>query len=187
MSIRERVGTGLLVAAALALALTFAACSGDDTPPYPVIEVTPVTSVHTAYASGSTQDFRAGDFMMYPVPLTSAGALDITVDWTYPSSWIYVYFGGTRCTYEELAKRTCPFLISSETRQPKPRVLYTDKLAVGQYYLVLYNVPWDVRTKTGTDNTETIVFQIGLTVSNESGRQVPVELGQPMVVRRPGR
>ncbi len=188
MPIRKRVATGLLlVAAALALLLPFAACSRDFEPPFPVVQVTPLTSAHALYASGSKQDFHSGEYMMYPIELTVAGVFDITVDWTFPSSWIYVYFGETRCGYDELAQGTCPFLISSATTTPKPRTLVTEKLAAGQYYLVLYNVPWDVRTRTGTDNTETVVFQIGLTVTSESGERVPVRLGQPIVLPRPGR
>jgi hypothetical protein len=187
MPIRERVGSGLLVATGLALLLPFTGCSGDDTPAYPVIEVTPVTSVHSVYASGKRQNFLSGDYMAFPIQLSVAGRLDITVDWTFSSSWIYVYFGNTLCSYDDLAKHTCPFLISSETRTPKPRVLYSDRLPVGQYYLVLYNVPWDARTKTGTDNTETVVFEIGLTVTADSGARLPVQLGQPIVFRQPGR
>ncbi len=187
MPITKRVGSGWLAVVGLGLLLPFAGCTGDDTPPYPVIEVTPVASVHSIYASGKKEYFQTGEYMAFPIQLTVAGRLDITVDWTFSSSWIYVYFGETRCTYEELAKKTCPFLITSETRTPKPRILYTDKLAAGQYYLVLYNVPWDARTKTGTDNNETVVFEIGLTVTASSGERLPVQLGQPIVLGQPGR
>jgi hypothetical protein len=187
MPIRKRVGAGLLVAAALTLLLPFAACDTSDTPPYPVIAVTPVPSARSVIANTSHQDFQSGIYLMYAFELTGGGVLDITVDWTFPGSWIYVYFGQTRCTYEELEKRTCPFLISSETQLPKPRLLYTEMIPAGQYYLVLYNVPWDVRTKTGSDNTETVAFQLGLTVTAESGERRPVKLGQPIVVAPPGR
>jgi hypothetical protein len=190
MSITERVGTGLLVAAVVALLLPFAACSTSDTPPYPVIEVTPVAQVASAraiIATASRQNFMSGDFVIYPVPLASPGVLDILVDWTFPNSWIYVYFGQTKCTYEELEKRTCPFLIASETQLPKPRVLYSQKLSAGQYYLVLHSLPWDARTKTGSDGMETIIFQLGLTVTAESGVRLPVRLGEPIVLSRPGR
>jgi hypothetical protein len=189
MPIRKRVGTGLLIAAVAALLLPFAACNTSDTPPYPVIEVTPlpVQAAHGVIATGSQRNFASGVFVMYPIELTVGGVLDITVDWTFPSSWIYVYFGQTHCTYEDLAKRTCPFLISSETTKPKPRVLYTNTLAPGKYYLVLYNVPWDARTKTGTDATETVIFRIGETVAAESGERQPVLLGRPIVVAQPER
>jgi hypothetical protein len=187
MPIRKRVGSGLLVAVALALLSSFVACSSDDTSSYPVVQVTPIPSVRSPYASGSHQNFASGDYLMYPLPLTVSGVLDVTVDWTFPTSWIYVYFGETRCSYEQLAGRTCPFLISSETQQPKPRVLVTQKLAAGQYYLVVYNVPWNVHTKTGSDNTETVIYQANITVFTESGARVPIRLGEPIVVPGPGR
>jgi hypothetical protein len=186
MPITKRVGSGLLVAAVVAQLLPLAACNGSDTPPFPVIEVTPLPSARAVIATRSQRDFQSGIYVMYPIELTVGGVLDIVVDWTFPNSWIYVYFGQTRCTYEELEKRTCPFLVSSETQLPKPRVLYTEKLDGGQYYLVLYNVPWDVRTKTGSDSTETVIFQLGLTVTAESGERQPVRLGRPIVVPQPG-
>jgi hypothetical protein len=187
MPIKERASKGFRVAVGVALLLPFLACGGSDTAPFPVVEVTPVTTTHGVYASGSHQDFASGEYLLYPIQLTVPGVFDITVDWTFPSSWIYVYFGDTRCTYEELANGSCPFLISSETRQPKPRILYTQPLSKGTYYLVLYNVPWDARTRTGSDNTETVVYQLGLTVTADSGERLPVRLGNPIVVPRPGR
>jgi hypothetical protein len=186
MPIRERVGSGLLVAVVVALLLPLAGCDVSDTPPYPVVEVTPIPSAHAVIATKSQQDFQSGTYVMYGFELP-AGIVDITVDWTFPNSWIYVYFGQTRCTYEELDKGTCPFLISSETQLPKPRVLVTGKLTAGQYYLVLYNVAWDVRTQIGSDNTETVIYQLGVTVTAESGERLPVRLGEPIVVPRPGR
>ncbi len=176
------------MAIGLALLLPFAACSGDDTPPYPVIEVTPLpSSARAVIANTRQQNFESGIFLMYAFPLADGGVLDLTVDWTFPNSWIYVYFGQTKCGYDQLEQGTCPFLISSETRLPKPRVLYTEKLPAGQYYVVLYNVPWDARTGIGSDNTETVVFQLGLTVTSDSGERRPVRLEGPIVVRRPGR
>jgi len=184
MRIRKRVGSGLLVAIGLALLLPFAGCSSNDTPAYPVIAVTPVPTARGLYASGSHQNFNSGEYLAYPIDLTVSGVLDITVDWTFPGSWIYVYFGASRCTYDELAKGTCPFLLSSETQQPKPRALVTQPLAVGQYYLVLYNVPYDARTKKGSDATETVTYQAYLTVTSSSGERLPVQMGAPIVVPR---
>lgn len=186
MPIRKRAG--LLVAPVLALLLPFSACTGDDAPPYPVVQVTPLpSSARSVIAKGSQQDFQSGIFVMYAFDLSVGGVLDITVDWTFPSSWIYVYFGATRCGYDELEQKTCPFLISSETQQPKPRLLFTDKLPAGRYYLVLYNVARDVRKKIGSDNTETVIFQLGLTITSESGERAPVRLSDPIAIPPPGR
>ncbi len=187
MPIKDRASRGLLVVAGVALLLPFVACGGSDTTPFPVVEVTPVGASRVVYATGSRQDFASGEYLMYPIDLSVAGVFDITVNWTFPSSWIYVYFGDTRCTYEELSSSTCPFLISSETQLPKPRILYTQPLSQGRYYLVLYNVPYDARTQTGSDATETVVYELGLTVTAASGERLPVRLGSPIVMPRPGR
>jgi hypothetical protein len=44
-------------------------------------------------------------------------------------------------------------------------VLFTNSLAPGTYYLVLYNVPRNTLTGQGSDNNESVSLQIGLTVS----------------------
>ena len=73
------------MAIGLALLLPFAACSGDDTPPYPVIEVTPLpSSARAVIANTRQQDFGSGIYLMYAFPLADGGVLDITVDWTSP-------------------------------------------------------------------------------------------------------
>jgi len=76
---------------------------------------------------------------------------------------MYVYFGEVLCDYLQLSGGRCPFLIESETRDPKPRVLFTGDLDPGTYYLVLYNVPRDPRLGIGSDNTEAISVVVGLT------------------------
>jgi hypothetical protein len=121
-----------------------------------------------------------------PLVLSQRGKLDITVDWTSPDTWMYVYFGGQKCDYNQLAGQTCPFILSSETKDPKPRVLYTDNLDPGTYYLFLYNVPKNPRLGIGSDNTEAVSIQVGLTVGAE-GRRPPdvVHLGRPTVVTPP--
>jgi hypothetical protein len=43
-------------------------------------------------------------------------------------------------------------------------VLFTESLDPGTYYLVLYNVPRDPLTGNGSDNTESVALQLGLTV-----------------------
>jgi hypothetical protein len=65
-----------------------------------------------------------------------------------------------------------PALLSSETKDPKPRVLLTKTLDPGTYYLVLYNVPRDPLTGNGSDNTEAVSLQLGLTV-NPGDLRVP--------------
>ena len=122
-----------------------------------------------------------------PLPLSQGGILDVTVDWTFPDSWIYVYIARGTCTFEQLSGRTCPYLVVSETQFPKPRVLVTEPLAAGTYSLILYNVPRDRRNRRlgiGSDNIEAISFQIGLTVGGAATPQAVAPIAvKPFVVR----
>ncbi len=181
MLISRRFGSGLRVVAAMAMALPFVACDSDTVLP-PMTVVTPPPPTRVVLIQTSYTDFKPGEWLAYPVPLTVAGTLDITVEWTFPESWIYVYFGDTSCSYEEIDSGTCPYLISSETTTPKPRVLNTDTLQPGTYYLVLYNVPWDPKTQTGGFAEEAIQITVGVTVASADVSQ-PVALGQPLVIR----
>jgi len=168
-----------------ALLLALAGCGGESPAP-PMVVITPQPPARGVYASNSFQNFQPDIWISIEVILSQKGVLDITVDWTFPDTWMYVYFGKTNCDYAQLTGRTCPFLIESETQTPKPRVLYTDTLDPGTYYLVLYNVPWNPHTRQGSDNTEAVSFQIGLTVSASGRRSTDaVHLGRPIVVPPP--
>ncbi len=182
------MGTGfrsfVRVALAGALVLALVGCGGESPAP-PMVVVTP-QPVHGVIASTSFQNFQSDVWISIELILSQKGVLDITVDWTFADTWMYVYFGRTKCDYSQLAGRTCPFLIKSETQTPKPRVLYTDMLDPGTYYLVLYNVPWDRRTGKGSDNTEAVSLQIGLTVTASGQRSTDaVHLGRVIVVAPP--
>jgi hypothetical protein len=173
------------VAVAGALLLALAGCGGESNVP-PMVVVTP-EPVRGVIASTSFQNFQSDVWISIELILSQKGVLDITVDWTFADTWMYVYFGKTSCDYSQLASRTCPFLLKSETQTPKPRVLYTDSLDPGTYYLVLYNVPRDPRTGKGSDNTEAVSLQIGLTVRASGQRSTDaVHLGRPIVVSPPG-
>jgi len=166
-----------------ALAIALVACGGDDPARPPVVIVTPAP-VRAVLAQTSFSGFQSDIWVSLEVPLSLRGVLDVTVDWTTPSTWMYVYLGNTNCTYAQLSSRTCPFLIKSETKDPKPRVLFTESLAPGTYYLVLYNVPRDPLTGTGSDNTESVAVQLGLTVYPFTN-QAPgaaVSIGRPQFI-----
>ncbi len=161
------------------------ACGGDSPAP-PLTVITPAPPVRGVIASGSFSGFESDVWISIELMLSQKGVLDVTVDWTFPDTWMYVYLGQTNCSYSQLAGHACPFLVSSETQTPKPRTLYTGTLEPGTYYLVLYNVPRDPRTGKGSDNTEAVSFQLGLTVS-ATGQRAPdaVRLGRPIVVSPP--
>jgi hypothetical protein len=149
--------------AVAALAAALAGCDSDSTTRPPVVIVTP-EPVRAILAQTSFENFQSDIWVSLELLLSQKGVLDITVDWTFPTTWMYVYVGKTACTYAQLSARTCPFFLASETKDPKPRVLFTQSLEPGTYYLVLYNVPTDRRTGVGSDNTESVSLQLGLTV-----------------------
>jgi hypothetical protein len=172
------------MAGAGALLVALAGCGGDSVRP-PVVVITP-EPVRGVIAQTTLSGLETDVWISIEIVLTQGGVLDITVDWTSPETWMYVYFGRTNCDRAQLAGQTCPFLLSSETKDPKPRVLYTETLSAGTYYLVLYNVPRDPLTGAGSDKTESVSLQLGLTVSASGERSTDaVRLGRPVVVSSP--
>ncbi len=178
---------GATLAAVLLVSLLPAGCQNADNPSRPPVVVITPQPVRGVIAQTHFDNFQTDIWVALQVQISTAGVADITVDWTHPDSWIYVYFGDTNCDYQQLAKRTCPFLISSETQLPKPRVLTTNFLQPGTYYVVLYNVPKDNRLGIGSDNIESVSVQIGLTIPPSSSRPgvAPVSLGPVKVLPRP--
>jgi hypothetical protein len=160
---RSVLGSSVRPIIAGALLGVLAACS-EESPRPPVIVVTPEPVHGVILGPYSFQQFESGAWYGFPLPLPQRGKLDITVDWTFPDTWMYVYLGNTDCTYAQLTTKTCPFILSSETKEPKPRVLFTDVLEPATYYLYLYNVPRDPRQDVGSDNTESVSIVIGETV-----------------------
>ncbi len=181
---RSSLESTVRIAAAGALLVALAGCGGDSARP-PVVVITP-EPVRGVIAQTSLSGIETDVWVSVELALTQGGVLDITVDWTSPETWMYVYFGRTNCDRAQLAARSCPFLVSSETKDPKPRVLYTEPLGAGTYYLVLYNVPRDPVTGIGSDKTESVSLQLGLTVSASGERSTDaVRLGRPIVVSPP--
>ena len=168
-------------AVAGALLCALAACEADSPRP-PVVVVTP-EPIRVVYLTSAFSGFETDMWVPIPIPLSQRGKLDISVDWTASDTWMYVYLGTQVCDYAQLSTKQCPFLIASETKDPKPRLLLTGNLEVGQYYLYLYNVPRDPRAGIGSDNTEAVSIQVGLTVGAEDARAPgAVQMGSPTVV-----
>ena len=181
---RLRLQRAVGAAVAMAAVSSFPGCGGDSQLP-PVVVITP-EPVRGVIAQASLSGFQPDVWISIDLLLSQRGKLDITVDWTVPDTWMYVYLGRTKCDYAQLSGGTCPFILSSETKDPKPRVLFSETLEPATYYLVLYNVPRNPRTGVGSDNTESISIQLGLTVSANGQRSTEaVRLGRPVVVPPP--
>jgi hypothetical protein len=158
----------------------------NDNPSRPPIEIVTPQPVRGVIAQASFADFKPRGWVALPIPITQRGVLDITVDWQYPDSWIYVYFGNTSCGYDELVGKACPFLIASETQLPKPREIVTGSLDPGTYYVFFYNAPKEDRSDViGSFNVETVSVQIGLTVAASSRGGGELRLGRPTVLLPP--
>ena len=162
-----RFGRGMLLPVVVAgSVLGLSGCHKSTTNPTPVATPTP-PPVRGVLGTISFDRFETDVYVGVPLPLSQGGILDVTVDWTYQDSWIFVYIAKGTCTYDQLSKKTCPYIVSSETQFPKPRVVVTPPIAPGTYTLVIYNVPRNTvnrRLGIGSDNIEAVSFQIGLTV-----------------------
>lgn len=168
------------------LLLPAAACDREEGAPPPIVVVTPAP-VRGVIATTAFSGFESGLWVAVEVLVSTRGKLDITVDWTSEETWMYVYLGDTECRFAELASGACPFIIESETREPKPRILYSEILDPGSYFVFLYNVPRDPTTGIGSDSIEAVSIQFGLTVGFDSlaNEDQPVRLGRPHLVSPP--
>jgi len=181
-----RLGTAALALLAAVLLASLPGCDRENDVTPPVVIVTP-EPVRVVYATADFSGFASGLTFSIPVELFERGKVDITVDWTSDETWMYVYLGDTLCEAETFTNGTCPFIVASETKDPKPRVLYTDILEPKVYYLYLTNLARLKGTDIGSDVTESVSIQIGLTVGFEAQDEgeKPVRLGRPRVLAPP--
>ena len=181
----RRCARSYVLVVVVATAALLPACQNDPLTPQLIPgQLPPQRSVIATVSFGG---FEPDVWVSIPIPLSQVGELDITVDWTSDDTWMYVHWGNVECGFDELTKGNCPFLIRSETKDPKPRILYIDITTPATYYLYLHNVPRQPRLGIGSDNTEAVSIQLGLTVgASATASENAVRLGRPLVVRRPG-
>lgn len=162
---------GLVLMLATGGALLLPACDEGTTPtPVPL----PPPPVRAVIATTSFTDFPPDVYLGIPIPLAQAGILDFTVDWTFANTYMLVAFGTQPCTFPELNANRCPFVIRTDGTTPKPRVVVTQNLATGNYFLYLYSKPFKKVEGTGSDNIEAVALQIGLTVGVAGSGAVPM-------------
>ena len=175
-----RFGRGILLPVVVVGSVLGLPGCDKSTTPTAVATPTPAP-VRGVLGTLSFDRFETGVYVGIPLPLSQGGILDVTVDWTYKDTWMFVYVARGTCTYDQLAGKTCPYIVSSETQLPKPRVVVTPPIAPGTYTLVLYNVEKtkvNRRLGIGSDNVEAVSFQIGMTVGVPGTPQslVPISL-----------
>jgi hypothetical protein len=161
-------------------------CDRETGDPPPIVIATPEPN-RGVIAQTSFSGFRTDTWVGIEVLVQQRGKLDVTVDWTSEETWLFVYLGTAPCGFVELETGTCPFFIESETKEPKPRILLTDFLDPATYHLYLYNVPRTPGSDIGSDVTEAVAVQLGLTVFFEprDDGDPPVRLGRPRVLAPP--
>ena len=161
----NRLAHRTVLPAILAAAVLGLPACDEETPVAPTPSPTPSPGPARFVLNESAFDqFTPDVYVAIPLPLSLGGILDVTVDWTFEDSWIYVYIARGTCDFEQLVNKTCSYLVASETQFPKPRFLATEPIAPGTYSLILYNVPLDRRQGIGSDRIEAVSFQLGLTV-----------------------
>jgi hypothetical protein len=125
--------------AGLLLALLLPACgsSTPTTPATPAPTPTPCTQTTLVQVDGSVGAFNLARAPAFSV--STAGRLDITVDWTFATSPIGVYLvTAGACSIDQFNAETCTFLARSETTT-KPRKISVANTAAGNYELLVAN------------------------------------------------
>jgi len=123
--------------AGLLMALLLPACgSSSSTPTTPTPTPTPCTQTNVLQVGGSVPTASLG---RAPFSVSTAGRLDITVDWTFAASPISVYLvTAGACSIDQFNAQTCTFLARSETTT-KPRKISVANTAAGNYELLVAN------------------------------------------------
>ena len=115
------------------------ACSGSSTPD-PVVTPTPTPTPCTQATLLQTSGSLPSRILVrLPFSTTTAGRLDVTVDWTFAASPVGVYLvTANSCTIDQFNAQTCTFLARSETTT-KPRKISVPNVGAGSYELLLAN------------------------------------------------
>ena len=116
--------------AGLSLALLLPACGSSSPTPLPT--PTPCTQTPLLQITGAVPSHGLGRVAF---PVSTSGRLDITLDWTFPSSAVGFYVvTASSCPIDSFNARACTFLASSETTA-KPRK-FSVNVNAGNYELL---------------------------------------------------
>jgi hypothetical protein len=121
------------------LAVSLPSCGGGSTGPTvvptPQPTPTPCTQTQVGIATGAVpaETVAGVDFTT-----TAAGRIDVTLDWTFPTSPIGMYlFRANTCDFTQF--NSCPFLIRSDPTTVKPRRASAENQPAGAYELIVVN------------------------------------------------
>jgi len=124
-----------LVLQAVSLPSCGGGSSGPSALPTPRPTPTPCTQTEVGIATGAVpaESVAGVDFTTM-----AAGRIDITLDWTFPTSPIGMYlFRANTCDFAQF--NSCPFLIRSDPTAVKPRRASAENAPAGDYELIVVN------------------------------------------------
>jgi hypothetical protein len=96
-----------------------------------------VTSV---VKQGAFSSLRANFITDIPFTTSASGTLEVRIDWTFADDHIVVYVARGACSFQQLTSDQCTLVVSSESRQPKPRVLTMPGATAANYVLWVGNL-----------------------------------------------
>jgi hypothetical protein len=161
---------------ALALAL-LPACGSDPVtaPPTPAPSPTPVTIV---IGEGSLSGLEPNGAAMATFATTTAGDLEIVLDWTLAENDLDGLLIRGECTPEQLIALECDVAAIADSRTAKPERLRLSSAAAGTYTLYVLNLG---------ATTESFSFQVLLTTvgaASEGGAQSSATRGPRRLFRK---
>lgn len=116
-SLCSRTPNRTLAPLALAIfAFPYWGCGGSSpspSSPTPVAVATPQPCAQSVLFQGSGE-IRASTLGSMPITATTAGRLDLTVDWTFASNLIGMYVVQGACSLDQFNARACNFLLRVE-------------------------------------------------------------------------
>ena len=128
-------------ATALALLVLAAGCGGDSDSPTvtPVPSPTPVPCSQASVLGPLQGSIPSLFVVKESFATSSAGRVDVFVDWTFADSPIGVYVVLGNCDLDQFNARSCNFLLRSEPPGTKPRRVSVPNMAAGTYDLLIAN------------------------------------------------
>ncbi len=171
-------------------------CGGSaatPTVPTPTPAPTPVRSVLTQgnFSMGAPDPDGTTYFRRVRFENAAAGALDTTVEWTYPSNTLWMYEADGECTVDQFASDACPdgacpckFVVVSELSSPKPRVLSIANAGPGVRTLFV----WNLGPREDACSYQAVLTSSGTGVGRSSTRTEPgsdigAKRARPLAIR----
>jgi hypothetical protein len=149
----QLAGPVLAVSFLIALAGCGGGGGGGSTAPNPVPTPTPAPTPQVV-SQGTGLALEANAVGWTTFTTTRAGALDVTVDWTYATNDVDVLIAKGTCDADQLEANQCAILTYSISTTAKPEKAHADSADAGAYTLFVEN--------TG-DRDDAVSFQVVLT------------------------